>query len=41
MRGWTFCKLAIVVHGGEIWAEDDEDSVGYKFISTQPLIRVA
>ena len=35
--GLMFCKLAVEAHGGQIWVEDGEGSVGCKFIFTLPL----
>ncbi len=35
--GLTFCKMAIEAHGGRIWVEDREDSLGSKFSFSLPV----
>ena len=35
--GLSFCKTAILAHGGKIWIEDGEEGVGAKFVFTLPI----
>jgi signal transduction histidine kinase len=35
--GLTFCRLAIIAHGGDIWVEDGESGAGSRFIFTLPI----